>query len=183
LINVEESIERKKFTNTLEETALESDLRKSSQQVEEEPSSDTWRSLVDKIYSRFNGEGDSVLFDMGHRYGTDIAIEAKRQDMDSSKAFLTLVEKGLRSGLGNIEVDGDSIFGENLIVRVTDCPFCSGVSAVRPLCHFFRGVISGMSEVLYGRSFNIIERNCTATGNRCCEYVLEEQSYSDYRLV
>lgn len=148
-------------------------------------SSKAWSFVVKKIHESFNAGGNDILFEMGQYYGFSLAQEIKKYKLPYEEAIRILAERAAVSGWGMIYVTGDLHSGNDLRARVEKCVFCSErIGRVsKPGCHFFRGIISGMAQVLYNRSYRCIEIGCCATGGKYCEYVLKEDRYDVYSVL
>jgi predicted hydrocarbon binding protein len=152
-------------------------------QMDSKGSDASWRCLIERIFRKYEKDGETILFDMGHRFGSDVAAEAKQGSLDPTRALMLLAKRCSKTCLGEITFEGDSAFGENLSIKVRNCPFCSETASAQPACFFTKGIVSGLSRVLYGRAFRVTETNCVATGGYLCEFVIEEENFSAFRLA
>lgn len=141
-----------------------------------------WSLLVKKIHSSFDSGGDVILFEMGQYYGSSMALGIKKQGADYEKTIHELVQRAAFSGWGKVSVSGNLPSGRRLSLRLDNCVFCVDRKSGKPSCNFFRGMLSGIAQVLYERSFKVIEDQCMASGSQFCRFVLEEDPYSVYRI-
>jgi predicted hydrocarbon binding protein len=145
-------------------------------------SSKGWAVLLRRIRSSFDSGADVILFEMGQHYGGSVALGLKNEDADYEQSIRRLIKRVSFSGWGKVSVSGNLPSGKNLSLRLDNCVFCDGRKSSKPSCHFFRGILSGIAQALYGRSFKVVEEQCTASGNQCCTFVLEEDPFSVYRI-
>src|SRR5487761_341457 len=141
-----------------------------------------WSVLVRRICSSFDSGADVIFFEMGQHYGSSIALGVKNEGADYERSIRQLIQRAIFSGWGKVSVSGNLPSGKNLALRLDSCVFCDGRKSSKPSCNFFRGILSGIAQTLYGRSFKVIEEQCIASGNQCCKFVLEEDPYSVYRI-
>lgn len=141
-----------------------------------------WSLLVKKIHSSFGSGGDVILFEMGQYYGSSIALGIKKQGADYEGTIHELIQRTAFSGWGKVSVSGDLPRGKHLSLRLDNCVFCVGRKSAIPSCNFFRGMLSAIAQVLYGRSFKVNEEQCMASGSQFCRFALEEDPYSVYRI-
>ncbi len=141
-----------------------------------------WSLLAKKIHSSFDSGGDVIFFEMGQHYGSSIALGIKKEGDDYEGTIHKLIQSAAFSGWGKVSISGNLPSGTHLSLRLDNCVFCVDRKSSKPSCNFFRGMLSGIAQILYVRSFKVIEEQCMASGNQCCRFVLEEDPYSVYRI-
>ena len=133
-----------------------------------------WNAVVEKIRVRFDSGAETLLLEMGQYYGTSLALEIMKYGIDYTKAINDLLQTASYSGWGKFSVKGDLPNGKDISVIVSDCVFCHEPNMRKSSCNFLRGIIAGMAETLYGQPFKVSETRCMASGNDCCEFLLED---------
>ncbi len=85
-----------------------------------------------------------------------------------------MIDMGTQIGWGRFELKKFDLKNHNLIVKVYHSPFAEayGVSNT-PVCHFIRGVLSGLTSVIMGREDEVEEMLCLAKGDLHCEFKLK----------
>ena len=133
-----------------------------------------WSAVVEEIRIRFDSGAELLLFEMGQYYGTSLALEIMKYEIDYTKAVNGLLQSASYSGWGKISVKGDLPNGKDISVTVVDCISCHEPNMRKSSCTFLRGMIDGVAETLYGQPFKIRETRCMASENDCCEFMLED---------
>ena len=88
-----------------------------------------------------------------------------------------LCTMGGQIGWGRFELFRlDEKAGE-LEVEVTGSPFAEAYGqATAPVCHFIRGVLAGLAEVLFGPGCETSESACAAAGARVCRFSVRRRA-------
>jgi len=84
-----------------------------------------------------------------------------------------MIEMGPQIGWGRFDLERFDPKNKSLSVKVYHSPFAEayGVSQ-KPVCHFIRGVLSGMVSVIFEKECEITEIQCVAKGNPFCKFEL-----------
>jgi len=82
-----------------------------------------------------------------------------------------MTEMGPQIGWGRFELEKFDSDKKALSIRVYHSPFAEayGVST-KPVCHFIRGVLSGMATAVFKEECEITETLCLAKGNPFCKF-------------
>ena len=84
-----------------------------------------------------------------------------------------MIEMGPQIGWGRFELERFDSGNKYLSVKVHHSPFAEayGLSNT-PVCHFIRGVLSGMATVVFKKETEITEILCLAKGDPFCKFEL-----------
>lgn len=82
-----------------------------------------------------------------------------------------MIEMGPQIGWGRFELEKLDLSGKHLVVRVYHSPFAEsyGTSSTG-VCHFIRGVLSGMASVIFEKEIEAKELSCLAKGDDYCRF-------------
>jgi hypothetical protein len=80
-----------------------------------------------------------------------------------------------QGGWGKIQADVDSMRKEAL-VTIRNSATARNMTAKEPVCHFVRGFITGISDVMFHCSTECIETKCIAKGDPYCDSKLRENN-------
>ncbi len=129
----------------------------------------------------FNAAGDTILYKGGKRIGRDLYEHyihiARKHGIDIWDVIEAVgwyfgwgtgevVERGENDGVYRIIVY-DSFESESFLSR-------EGKSESH-VCHFMRGVLTGIVEGVEGKEYHGKEVKCKATGDEYCEFVIEHK--------
>jgi predicted hydrocarbon binding protein len=129
-------------------------------------------SMFRRVYSTFGSGGVVIVYEEGRavgRQGGMFLLSALGKETLQSR-FETVSD--LMSGWrwGKVEsVETKDGFSWTRI-RVRECFESMGGSSAGPLCHFVRGVLEGILEIVSGLPMKATEVRCSAMGNEYCEF-------------
>ncbi|MEW6376949.1 MAG: 4-vinyl reductase [Thermodesulfobacteriota bacterium] len=82
-----------------------------------------------------------------------------------------MVKMGPQIGWGRFEAERFDPLQKYLSILVFYSPFAEAYGASSsPVCHFIRGVLSGMASVVFDREIEATELACLAKGDECCRF-------------
>ena len=135
------------------------------------------KSMFTKIITTFGTGGIVIIFEEGlsiGRVGGGYLLGLMGRDVLQKKIRLI---GNLLSGWGWGLVQGMEVspgFSE-VRVRVSDCFEVGGERSVKPVCHFTRGMLTGLFEKIFGSPAEAVEVSCSAQGGSSCEFVLRRR--------
>ncbi|MCL2415635.1 MAG: 4-vinyl reductase [Defluviitaleaceae bacterium] len=129
-------------------------------------------TMVDVLSREFGlDKANSILRDSGYLAGCEFAENAliTDQDFDAFVSHLQEQLKLLKIGILRMEqFDEDS--GE-VVLTIEEDLDCSGLPITgNTVCHYDEGFLAGILFTYTGKSYDVREIDCWATGNRCCRF-------------
>jgi predicted hydrocarbon binding protein len=132
---------------------------------------DNWAD-IESCVDQFSSEPYLTLQNMGYKYG-DLAAKKLKPPY---RTVSTLRKIASGAGFGTLNIRSEENGGW-IRVDIENCVFCYGTGKDHN-CNFLSGIIRGMSEEIYDRSYKIIRNKCYLTnGVHACEVVLQEAYY------
>lgn len=113
-----------------------------------------------------------ILFQSGFQGGSLSAKKYREVFHFSNEEIIRfMVEMGPQIGWGRFELEALNLVKKEFAVKVYHSPFAEayGSSAV-PVCHFIRGVLSGMATVVFEKEIQATEVLCFAKGDGVCKF-------------
>ena len=116
-----------------------------------------------------------ILYESGAQGGT---LSAKRYrelfNLSDKESVGFMIRMGARIGWGRFELERFDTSPKNLVVNVYHSPFAEAYGpSSSPVCHFIRGVLSGIASVVFGQAVKSTESACLARGDSCCRFELK----------
>jgi predicted hydrocarbon binding protein len=82
-----------------------------------------------------------------------------------------MIEMGPQIGWGGFQLERFDPINKDLSVKVHHSPFAEAYGpSSTPVCHFIRGVLSGMATVVFKKESEITEILCLAKGDAFCKF-------------
>jgi hypothetical protein len=82
-----------------------------------------------------------------------------------------MIEMGPQIGWGRFELERFDPANKSLTLKVYHSPFAEAYGlSQKPVCHFIRGVLSGMASVIFEKESEIMETRCLAKGDPFCRF-------------
>ncbi|MEM3096937.1 MAG: V4R domain-containing protein [Nitrososphaerota archaeon] len=137
-------------------------------------SSKTFR-IMGRLLSESIGRNgvDALLWNLGYRYGAALGNRVRRATQSINESVIVLTNSARRSGWGVPAVDVSSA-PEKIVVTFNSCVFCEDEAGEKgSKCFFLAGILAGVAESIYGRSFKVSEIECRAAGAEVCKFVIE----------
>jgi predicted hydrocarbon binding protein/IS1 family transposase len=139
-----------------------------------------WQLLQDALYDTFLRGAPPLLFELGHRLGTSVGRDLGEIGQEPGVVLSHLEEVSRELGWGIFSVHGDLASGAKLTFRVQESPFCVDDSPLEKntySCHLVSGLVTGISEEVYGWPCSSFERRCVRDGHEYCEIeVIQEKT-------
>jgi predicted hydrocarbon binding protein len=134
----------------------------------------TFRSLF-KVTEELLGRGAvSVWVEAGRRSGEEFSGGLVRLGMDFEELPESLEEFFTEGGWGKIRADVN--FAEKKAsVTIVNSAVARQVNAKEPVCHFVRGFIAGVCDVMFHGSTECVEKKCIAIGDAYCEFQVKRK--------
>ena len=115
----------------------------------------------------------ALLWNLGHRYGVALGKKAFQSTASAGEAIKMLSYAAFRSGWGRNHVANKLEEGNFIEVVVENCVFCHEQENMQgPVCYFLAGILAGIAESVFGKSFESREIECRAVGGPVCRFVL-----------
>ena len=135
---------------------------------------DIWADMEAGLRETF-GSGTSVFLErMGHSYGASAARKLKPY----VRTISILKKVAATGGYGTFSIRSDDENGSWVRVHALRCVFCHGFGTDHD-CSFLSGIVHGMAEEFYNKTYIILRKKCYATRwlPHTCEIVLQEAYY------
>ncbi len=115
-----------------------------------------------------------ILFMSGFQGGS---LSSKRYrevfHLSDEEILRFMIEMGTQIGWGRFELERFDPGNKTLSIKVHHSPFAEAYGAsATPVCHFNRGVLSGMATVVFRGESKITETLCLAKGDTFCKFEL-----------
>jgi len=118
------------------------------------------------------GKASEILFQSGFQGGSLSSQKYKEVFRLSDEEIINfMVKMGSQIGWGRFEADKFDPVEKHLTINVYHSPFAEAYgSSTFPVCHFIRGVISGMASLIFGEEREGKELSCLAMGDPYCRF-------------
>jgi hypothetical protein len=127
-----------------------------------------------EIEKELGDRADRILFESGFQGGS-LSSKRYREVFHFSEVEIVhfMIEMGPQIGWGRFELKGVDLMKRKFSVRVYHSPFAEAYGpSPKPVCHFIRGVLTGMASVVFGNEAEVKEWPCMAMGNEYCGFQL-----------
>ena len=133
--------------------------------------------LTKDLEEIFGVAGDTLLFKGGKRIGKDLYEHysplAEKYDLDI-RDLISAVGYYFGWGIGRVVEREEGVYKIHMYDSFEADSFIKrNGGAKKPVCHFLRGVISGLIESIEKREYRSKEVKCAAMGDEYCEFVFE----------
>ena len=127
-----------------------------------------------EIEKELGERADHILFQSGFQGGS-LSSKRYREVFNFSLEEIVrfMIEMGPQIGWGRFELERFDPGNKYLSVKVHHSPFAEayGLSNT-PVCHFIRGVLTGMASVVFDKESEVNEILCLAKGDPFCKFEL-----------
>jgi len=127
-----------------------------------------------EIEKELGERADRILFKSGFQGGS-LSSKRYREVFNFSHEEIVrfMIEMGPQIGWGRFELERFDPGNKDLSVKVYHSPFAEtyGLSNT-PVCHFIRGVLTGMASVVFDKESEVNEILCLAKGDPFCKFEL-----------
>ena len=127
-----------------------------------------------EIEKELGERADRILFQSGFQGGS-LSSKRYREVFNFSHEEIVrfMIEMGPQIGWGRFELERFDPNNKDLSVKVHHSPFAEAYGPSRtPVCHFIRGVLTGMASVVFDKESEVNEILCLAKGDPFCKFEL-----------
>lgn len=131
-------------------------------------------TLQKEIEKELGERADRILFQSGFQGGS-LSSKRYREVFNFSHEEIVrfMIEMGPQIGWGRFELERFDPGNKHLSVKVYHSPFAETYGPSRtPVCHFIRGVLTGMASVIFDKESEVNEILCLAKGDPFCKFEL-----------
>jgi predicted hydrocarbon binding protein len=117
-------------------------------------------------------KASNILYQSGFQGGT-LSSKKYREvfGFSDEEIIRFMVEMGPQIGWGRFELERFDGNKKTLIVRVYHSPFAEGYGpSSKPVCHMIRGVLAGMTSLVFRKEIESKEVSCLARGDEYCRF-------------
>jgi predicted hydrocarbon binding protein len=134
----------------------------------------TFRSLV-KATEETLGRGAALVWvEAGKRAGREFTGDLVKLGMEFEELPQMLEEFFTQGGWGKIRADVN--FAEKkALVKILNSATARETNSKEPVCHFVRGFIAGVCDVMFHGSTECIETKCMAKEDPYCEFQVKRR--------
>jgi len=129
----------------------------------------TFRSLLDGIKQSLGTGAVSILFEAGKGAGRRFAQSLLAEGTLPEEVPTWLEVFFTQGGWGKILARAD-FSNKTAFVVIDNCATARHVKSNESSCHFIRGYVAGVSEILFNTSVECTEPRCMSKGNATCEF-------------
>lgn len=129
-------------------------------------------TMHDELVERYGKEtADDILRAAGFRAGTSFARNVLETQGDFG-AFIADLQKKLKDmKIGILRIEKADLETLRFTLTISEDLDCSGLPVTDDtICVYDEGFISGILQVQTGRTFEVREIDCWATGDRTCRF-------------
>jgi predicted hydrocarbon binding protein len=135
----------------------------------------TLRALIDGIMSLLGAGGVPILFEAGRNAGKEFANAILKEGMLIQELPKWLMAFFTWSGWGKIWARVD-FNNKQATVEIYNCATARGIQSKEPSCHFIRGYIAGIGEVLFSSPTECTEIKCLSKGDTSCFFRVQRKT-------
>lgn len=138
---------------------------------------DIFNGMLRATREKFGSGADVILFDQGESAGKvsgkELIAAMGKEKINELLAQLIGMYQSLGWGMAQLLVMNLSPF--RLVIRMYESAECTGQKSAKPVGHFLRGHMVGVTEEVAGIEAYCAETSCVATGAKYCEFSLEQR--------
>lgn len=135
-------------------------------------------TMQDELESRFGQQAaQDILRAAGYRAGLSFAKNVITQ-RDSFNSFVADLQTQMRNlKIGVLRIEKADVVNLRFVLTVSEDLDCSGLPVTgNTVCTYDEGFIAGILEDFTGESFEVLEIDCWATGDRTCRFTADKVS-------
>ena len=136
----------------------------------------TLRSLIEGINNVRGSEGGSILFDAGRLTGRNFTQTVINEGTSPEEVPMWLEVFFTQGGWGKITARADFV-NKTAVVVIDNCATARQVKSKESSCHFIRGYIAGICEILFKTNVECVETRCMSKGNAYCEFRVQTKTH------
>jgi predicted hydrocarbon binding protein len=126
-----------------------------------------FRAVIDGIMRTLGTGGIPILFAAGRNAGKKFANAVLEEGTPIEELPRWLRTFFTWGGWGRVGTRVDMVKKE-AAVEILNCATARGIRSKVPSCHFIRGYIAGVGEVLFNSPTECSETKCMSKGDNCC---------------
>ena len=129
-------------------------------------------TLRDVIITRFDPHvASSILYDAGKSAGFNFCKNVLNTSLELNEFVAELQESLKNFGVGLLRFEKIDLENNKFVLAVEEDLDCSGLPLMdETVCDYDEGFIAGIFEAYTGKSFEVKEIDCWATGDRVCRF-------------
>jgi predicted hydrocarbon binding protein len=135
----------------------------------------TLRALIDGIMSTVGSGGMLILFAAGRSAGKEFASSLLKEGTPLEELPRWLRVFFTWGGWGRVGTRVD-LASKEAVVEIYNCATARGLQSKEPSCHFIRGYIAGVGEVLFNSPTECSETKCISKGDNCCRFQVQRKT-------
>lgn len=132
----------------------------------------TFRDLVKGTERILRSGAEVIWLEAGRHAGREFTQAFLRKGMEPEEAPKFFEEFFTQGGWGKIQANVN-FSKKEAVIRIENSATARQTKAKEPVCHFIRGYIAGICDVIFKSSTNCVETKCIAKGDTCCEFQIE----------
>lgn len=132
----------------------------------------TFRDLVKGTEKILKSGAKVIWLEAGRHAGSEFTQAFLREGMKPEETPKFFEEFFAQGGWGKIQAKVNFTKKE-AVIRIENSATARQTEAKEPVCHFIRGYIAGICDVIFDSSTNCAETKCTAKGDPYCEFQIK----------
>jgi predicted hydrocarbon binding protein len=135
----------------------------------------TFRSLIKGINDVLGTGAAGILLQAGKCAGQEFAQSLLKEGTLPEEVPTWLEVFFTQGGWGKITARAD-FANKTAVVVIDNCATARQTKSKEASCHFIRGYVAGISQVLFNAKTECIETRCMSKGNAYCEFRVQSQT-------
>lgn len=135
----------------------------------------TFRSLIEGINNALGTGAVAILLEAGKCAGKEFAQSLLKEGTLPEEVPTWMEVFFTQGGWGKITARAD-FANKTAVVVIDNCATARQVRSKDASCHFIRGYIAGISEILFKTNVECAETRCMAKGNAYCEFRVQSKN-------
>lgn len=135
----------------------------------------TFKNLFEGTEKILGSGATVVWFSIAQHTGREIMKTVLKGETNPQKAIGFLETFFTQGGWGKVQIDMN-FEDKRAAVKIENCATARDIRSKEPICHFVRGFVSGVAEILFGSPTKCFETKCSAKGDSFCEFQVEATS-------
>lgn len=136
----------------------------------------TFRSFIKGISTALGTGAVGILFEAGKSAGQEFAESLLKEGALPEEVPNWLEVFFTQGGWGKITARADFV-NKTAVVVIDNCATARQNRTKEASCHFIRGYIAGISQILFNVKTECTETRCTSIGNAYCEFRVQSQTH------
>jgi predicted hydrocarbon binding protein len=134
----------------------------------------TLRALMERVMRLPGTEGMRILSEAGKHTGKELAKAILKEETALKELPKWLTALSTRSGWGKIETRVDHNH-KRAVVEIYNCATSRGIHSEEASCHFIRGYIEGIGEIILKEPVECSENKCASKGDTSCFFRIQRK--------